>query len=411
VNNNDAFARALRLTPGGTQTLSKAPDRYVNGVYPKIITEGRGCMIKDVEGKWFIDYIAALGPIIFGYRDVFIDEAVKKQIDKGVLFSLPSTLEADCAEALGSLVDFPTMWKFTKTGSDACSMAVKIARAYTGRSNVIACGYHGWHDWYSVANDKKLGIPSEIKSLISKVKYNDLESFRAAFNHETACVIMEPEIFETPKPGFLEGVKKLCEENGALLILDETVTGFRYPGVLAQVHYGIRPDLTIVGKAAGNGYPVAAIGGRSAVMDICTNDFFFASTTFGGDCVGLAACLETIRTIQSALPSIVSNGKELQAWFNECFEGLVFCKGFPSRTMFDFPSVEHKALFWQECVKRGVMFGYSNFTMFSHGDPQVMPRVFEAIHKASFVVLNNWKNPSLRLEGATPKEVFRLLRN
>jgi glutamate-1-semialdehyde 2,1-aminomutase len=409
--NSDAFFDfAKRYTPCGTQTLSKAPDRYVNGVYPKVIDSGKGSILFDVDNTSYIDYIAALGPIILGYAYEKVDWAVLQQMKQGVLFSLPSPLEGDVAFGLSRLVTYPSMWKFTKTGSDACSMAVKIARAYTKREKVVACGYHGWHDWFSIVNDKKAGIPVTLDSLIKKAVYNDLGSFLKLIDDDTACVIMEPQIFDTPQDGFLAGVQEACRQKGALFILDETVTGFRYPKMLAQNYFNIQPDVTIVGKASGNGYPFAAVGGKTAVMKTAERDDFFASTTFGGDCVGLAACRAVLNELPSFLDDMVSYGTDLAALFNQVMEGKATCKGFPTRTMFDFPTTEHKALFWQEACKRGVLFGYSNFIMASHLQDGIWERTAEAVREAGKTVLANWNDPKSKLEGGVPKEVFRLLR-
>ena len=411
MNNNDiVFDFAKRYTPGGTQTLSKGPTRYVNGVYPKLIESGTGCIVKDLDGKSYIDYIAALGPIILGYRWNSVDEAVKDQLKDGYIFSLPHPLEGEVAFLLSKLVAYESMWKFTKTGSDACSMAVKIARAYTNRNNVVVCGYHGWHDWYSIVNDKKLGIPSEVAKYVTKVPYNEFESIASAVNENTACVIMEPQIFTTPKEGFLEYVKSVCKANATLLIFDETVTGFRYPKLLAQRYYDIEPDLTVLGKALGNGVPMAAVGGKREVMKICEHDQFFASTTFGGDCLGLAAAKAVLAEMPRFVDRMVEAGVSLASSFNEAFDGTVTCTGFPTRTMFNFPSTVHKALFWQECCKQGVLFGYSNFIMASHLEEPIMENTCEIVRKAAKTVLKYWKSPVSKLDGDLPVEVFRLLR-
>ncbi len=398
----------LRVTPTGAQTLSKCPSRYVDPVYPKFLDSGKGCLVKDLSGQEYVDYIAGLGPIVLGYANDVVDSAVKAQIDKGVIFSLPNKLEGEVAMQLNLITDPLNMWKFTKTGSDACTIAVKIARAYTRRDKVVACGYHGFHDWFSISNDKKLGIPADNAKYIKKAKYNDLDSFD--IDDETACVIMEPEVFDTPKAGFLEAVKEKCRKHGALLIFDEVVTGFRYPDFFAQNYYGIIPDLTVISKGMANGYPMAAVGGWRHIMQICANDAFFASTTFGGDCVGLAATKAVLHTVPFEIEQMLLYGMSLQQHFNGLFDGKARCKGFPTRTMFDFPTSGHKALFWQETCKNGVLFGYSNFIMAAH-DQKAEQLTFDAMDKAAKIVLENWASPEAKLEGKLPVEVFRLLRN
>lgn len=409
-NNELLYSFAKQVTPNGSQTLSKMPNRYAPG-YPKIIESGKGPFLIDVDGRKYVDYIAGLGPIILGYANSVVDSAVIKQMEKGVLFSMSSILEGEVAAELGKLVPYPTMWKFTKTGSDACTTAVKIAKAYTNRDNVVVCGYHGWHDWFSIVNDKKAGITRVLDTYVKKARYNTIQDFERLIDENTACVIMEPQIFDAPQPGFLETVKELCHQHGALFILDETVTGFRYPGMLAQNHYRVYADLTIVGKAMANGYPMAAVGGRTEVMKTCERDDFFISTTFGGDCVGLAACQAVLKELPKHLDNLMVYGESLKSIFNDAFEGKVACKGFATRTMFDFPSTAHKALFWQECCKRGILFGYSNFVMAAHLDLPVQEATYRAIKEAAQITLANWNNPESKVEGELPVEVFRLLRS
>ncbi len=409
LTNDILYDYARKYTPNGSQTMSKMPDRYVAN-YPKIIDSGKGAILTDVEGNSYIDYIAALGPIILGYSYEELDYAVLQQMKKGILFSMPGELEGKVAHMLSHLSPTCEQWKFTKTGSDACTLAVKIARAYTRRDNIVVCGYHGWHDWYSAVNDKRMGIPQDVDKYVNKAIYNDLQSFERLVNKDTACVIMEPQMFETPNPDFLANVQQLCRMYGAILIFDETVTGFRYPDLLAQNYYKVHPDLTIIGKAMGNGYPMAAVGGKRPIMQICENNSFFASTTFGGDCVGLAATLSVLQILPYFMTELVNYGIDLAAVFNKSMKGKATCKGFPTRTMFDFPTVEHKALFWQEACARGVLFGYSNFTMVSHLEEGIFDRTANAIEAAASFVLACWDQPKPYLHGPLPKEVFRLIR-
>lgn len=408
--NDSLYDFARNFTPNGTQTLSKMPDRFVEG-YPKVISWAKDAFVSDVEENLFIDYIAALGPIILGYANNVVDQAVIDQIHKGVIYSMPSVLEGEVAAALSRVSQTSNMWKFTKTGSDACTAAVKIAKAYTNRDNVVVCGYHGWHDWFSIVNDKKAGITRVLDTFVKKVRYNHIEDFEKAITKDTACVIMEPEIFESPVPGFLAEVKELCHKNGALLIFDETVTGFRYPGLLAQCYYNVYPDLTIVGKAMANGYPMAAVGGLRDVMLTCERADFFISTTFGGDCVGLAASKAVLKALPAKIDSMVNWGSNLKEIFNKAFEGKAICRGFATRTMFDFPTTAHKALFWQECAKNGVIFGYSNFIMAAHLDRYIQETTAYAIKESAKIVLEHWDHPEKVLKGPLPKEVFRLLRS
>jgi glutamate-1-semialdehyde 2,1-aminomutase len=407
TNSSNLFEQSLKYTPLGTQTLSKAPNRYVEGVYPKMLMKGIGSLVLDYDNNWFIDYIAALGPISVGHSNEYINDAIRAQLEDGVLFSMPNELEAAVAEYLTEFVPSTEMWKFTKTGSDANSMAIKAARAATGREKVMVCGYHGWHDWYSVINDKKAGIPLVHAEYITKAKYNDLESFQPLLSGEYAALILEPMVWDYPLPGFLQKLRDYCDVSGTVLIFDEVVTGGRFEGFVAQNYFKVTPDLTVLSKGIANGLPLAAVGGKQSIMKQFERDDFFASTTFGGELLSLAACLATLDVLEDNLPTMVERGRMLQDGFNKVFDGKATCVGYPTRTQFNFPTVALKALFWQECIKRNVLFGYSNFIMASHTEADII-KTIAVIQEAAKVLNKHWSNPAAALEGSLPVEVLRL---
>src|SRR5882757_6447795 len=197
-------------------------------------------------------------------------------------------LEVEVAELVRSVVPGAEMVRFSKTGCDVTSAAVRLARAFTGRKKVLGCGYHGWHDWYFSVTDRDHGIPEEVAALSSTFTYNDLESVRASLDDETACVLLEPMVFEEPRAGFLQELAVLCKARGALLIFDEMWTGFRVALGGAQERFGVRADLACFSKAVANGMPLSVLTGRADVMQLLERDVFFY-TTFGGEALSLAA--------------------------------------------------------------------------------------------------------------------------
>ncbi|MGH7722070.1 MAG: aminotransferase class III-fold pyridoxal phosphate-dependent enzyme, partial [Candidatus Dormibacteria bacterium] len=219
--------RARRVLPGVTQTYSKAPDQQVEGVFPVFLERGEGCRVWDVAGNVYIDYPCALGPMVLGYGDAEVDRAVSDRVLAGPCFSLGHPLEVEVAELLVEMVPGAEMVRFLKTGSEATTAAVRLARAATGREHVAMCGYHGWHDWAIGHTTRSAGVPGAVRGLTHQWSYNDLDSLRAVLaehRDEVAAVIMEPVGVEAPAPGFLEGVRGLADEHRALLIFDEVIT-------------------------------------------------------------------------------------------------------------------------------------------------------------------------------------------
>lgn len=392
--------------------MSKMPNRYVNGVYPKLLVRGSGPNVYDDQSNGYIDFICGLGAILFGYKDWFVDSVVQKSITEGkVLLSLSSPLEGELAELLSQVIPIAHKSKFFKTGSEACSAAVKVARAYTGKNKILVCGYHGWHDWYSVSNDKKAGIPLDLLQYVDKFKYNDISDLKAKLsNGDVAAVIMEPTVYEAPLPGYLEEVAAITRQSKALFIFDEMVTGFRFGLGGAAQYFGVQPDLACYGKALGNGYPIAALVGREEYMNVWERDDFFVSGTYGGDLIGISAALGVIRKLQydpSLTQTIWTLGEQLKSRFNEMAPEGVKCIGYGPRTSFEFPSVEHKALFWQECLRQGILFGYANF-MSSSQTQGTLETTLNATRIALTALKRHWSDPKALLDGDVPVEALRL---
>jgi glutamate-1-semialdehyde 2,1-aminomutase len=284
--------RASQWTPFGSQTLSKAACRFPWGAFPPVLVRGEGCHVWDADGNEFIDLICSLGATAIGYGNSHVMNAVARQMAKGTLFSLPSPLEGQVAERFCKLLGWPTAAKFAKTGSDACSMAVRAARAYTDRDVVLVAdnGYHGTHDWFTVLREQHPGVPNDLLRLIDTFEFNDLASLDDALGADVALVMLEPTLFTPPTTGFLEGVVAMAHEHCALVCFDETILGGRMAVGGGGEFWGVVPDLAVFGKALGGGYPIACVVGAMDVIERAVG----YSGTFFGDCIGLAAMDATL---------------------------------------------------------------------------------------------------------------------
>lgn len=404
------WTKTTELIPDGVQTLSKMPSRYVEGVYPKYIERGEGAYVWGDNGKKYIDYPCGLGAVLLGYGYPDITVAVAEQVRKGTVFSLPNYLETELAEKICELIPSAEIVRFLKTGSEACSAAVKIARAYTGRNLVLCCGYHGWHDFYAITTARNKGIPASKCS--KQLKYNDKEEFRKCLSKgNVAAVIMEPYVLEEPRDGFLKHIRKLCTANGTVLIFDEVVTGFRTTGYSAQKMFGITPDLTCLGKAMANGLPISCVCGKKEIMQELQGDCF-VSSTFGGELASIAAALATIKVLEGE--EVITRIWDMGERFKNSFKGIatslnlsdIDIIGYPPRTSFVFPTEAHRSLFWQECLKNGVLFGYAQFISFSHTQA-VLDETMDAVRKSLYLVRKYWKNPEAALEGKPAEPTLR----
>lgn len=405
---SESWLKAKKFIPNGAQTLSKRPETYCSGSYPKMLLHGHGCEVFDEEDISYIDYISGLGTNLIGYNDIVIDDAVKQTINGGqVLLSLPHPKESELASKLCSLNGMDKV-KFFKTGSEATSAAVRIARAYTGRNSILKCGYNGWHDWAMIRSTRRDGIPLGLEQYTDTFEYNNLKSLEAAFHRASpvAAVILEPIVYEEPKDDFLQKLVDLARSKNALVIFDEVVTGMRFGLSGASGLFGIKPDLLCFGKSLGNGYAISGVIGNDRHMEVFEHDSFIASGTFSGDLIGISAAIAVLENYDPK--KLWANGLALKLGFNKLCQELgieASCIGYAPRTKFEFPSIEHRALFWQECVKRGVLFGYTNFVTVSHG-PRIIETTLKICSEALTVLKENWANPKSKIVGELPKVVL-----
>ncbi|HUL79023.1 MAG TPA: aminotransferase class III-fold pyridoxal phosphate-dependent enzyme [Vicinamibacteria bacterium] len=376
------YSRALGLIPAATQTLAKGPGQFVRGVAPKYLARGRGARVWDVDGNEYLDFSMAVGPLSLGYCYPAVDEAIRAQLQDGITFSLMHPLEVEVAELVEDVVPGAESVRYSKTGADVTSAAVRLARAFTAREKILCCGYHGWHDWFIATTDRSAGIPAAARELTFTIPYNDLEAALASIDRETACVILEPVTFEAPKPGYLEGLRGACDAAGALLVFDEMWTGFRLALGGAQERFGVRADLACFSKAIANGMPLGALTGRRDVMALFEKDVFFF-TTFGGEALSLAAAKATIGEIRAKdVPAHLARlGRRLKDGYNALsrdlgLERATACVGFDCRTMVTFDAAVGdplvlKSLVQQELLRRRILWQGFNNLSFSHTEADV----------------------------------------
>jgi glutamate-1-semialdehyde aminotransferase len=299
----ELFDQACSLVPGGVLGARKPTD-FIKGEYPVFLESGKGCRLTDVDGNEFMDFLCGYGPIILGYREEEVDRAVYDQVSsKGFCFTLTQQFQNRLAKKIHELVPSAEMSIFLKTGSDATTASIRIARAHTGKIKVMRCGYHGWHDW---CVEMKGGIPSKFFEDVFEFQYNrldQLEQLMAEHGSDTAAIIMTPfghpnhQEMQAPAPGFLEGAREIAHRYGAVLIYDEIRTGFRVSMGGAQKYYGVTPDISVLGKAIANGYPISVVTGKKEIMMAASHKLFISSTFFPNSDAFVAA-LKTIEILE-----------------------------------------------------------------------------------------------------------------
>jgi len=382
----ELFEEAKGLVPGGVLGARK-PSDFIEGEYPIFFDQGKGCRLWDVDGNEYIDFLCGYGPIILGYREEEVDEAVIRQIkEKGFCFTLTQKYQNDLAKRIKQFVPCSEMSIFLKTGSDATTASIRIARAYTNRIKVMRCGYHGWHDW---CVEMKGGIPEKLYEDVYEFHYNDLdhlEDLMRRHGDQTAAIIMTPfghplhQKMEEPKPGFLQGVRELANQYGAVLIFDEIRTCFRLRMGGAQELYGVTPDLTILGKGMANGYAISVVTGKREVMMAATQKVFISSTFFPNS-DGFVAALKTIEILERdrVLEKIWEKGerflKKVQAIIDKYPVGAEL-SGLPPMFFITFKRDEagtHRARrdeFYTQMIRRGIFFAphHHGYICYRHTD-------------------------------------------
>jgi glutamate-1-semialdehyde aminotransferase len=418
---NELYERAVEIMTPVTQTLAKGPGQYINGVAPKYVKKGKGARVWDVDDNEYLDFNMGIGPLSLGYCYPKVDEAIIEQLKNGITFSLMHQLEVTLSELIHQIIPNAEAIRISKTGADVTSAAIRVSRAFTGRKKVLCCGYHGWHDWYIGVTSRNSGIPEEVKNLTATFEYNNLESVRALLDEDTACVILEPFIFEAPTNDFLQELKALCEFNGTLLIFDEMWTGFRIALGGAQEYFNVTPDLACYSKAFANGMPIALLTGRKDVMSLFNEEVFFF-TTFGGEALSLAAAVATIEEmIDKDVPAyLAEKGKILKDGYNNIAEELGIdhytkCVGYDCRSMVTFDAfagnpLELKSYVQQELIKRGILWSGFHNMCYSHTDEDIAYtlKAYRAVLELLKIAVAN-NEVSASLKGKPVEAVFRKL--
>jgi glutamate-1-semialdehyde 2,1-aminomutase len=397
---NELYERAKKSIASGTNTFSRAPGVFPDGAAPKFLSHQDGCRVWDVDGNEYIDMVMGCGPVTLGHRHPVVDDAIRAQLDKGILYSMLHPLEVEVAEKLVDCIPYADMVKFSKNGSDVCAGAVRLARHVTGRNMVFCWGYHGFHDWYVASTDRNAGIPQSIKDLTKTFDYGDVDGLRLALaehKNEVAAIIMEPVIGQKPvcslgkskcdrsftascnkcpQSEFLSSVKELAQDAGALLIFDEMISGFRFALGGGGEYFGVSPDLATFGKGVTNGMPLGILAGKAEHMS--QFDKVFLSSTYAPETLTLAAASANIDFYKEndVIGCIWEKGEYITNGFEEVIskhslKKNVSLAGYPVRLMVnthdDNGTQDPKlaSLYQQEMFKNGVLC-FSGVLMLSY---------------------------------------------
>jgi glutamate-1-semialdehyde 2,1-aminomutase len=396
-----------RLVPMGCQVSSKGRYRYCDGFGPEFIMDGDGCRVLGSDGKWYIDWTMGLGAITLGHKRGLSGDCIA--------WPLPSWTEVELAEKVQSMIPSCEAVRFMKTGTDATSAAVRLARAYTGREKIVRCGYHGYQDVFLNADyaDKK-GVPQCVRDLTVSVPYNDMESLEDHLLYKNvAAFILEPVSLTAPYDWYLPRVLKLCEDTGTVLIFDETITMFRMAPGGAQEVYNVTPHLTTAGKALANGWPISLVCGRKDIMD-CWSETHLSGTHFA-EVTAMKASLHNLEQMedgwfwdnQAVVGQSLIDGYTKAAITHNLTEHTRI-RGLPHYTSIEWDNPARQTLFIQELLRRGVMLASGQFISLSH-HMDAMEQTVKAYDEAMAVVAEAISDHSVekRLECRINTPVFR----
>jgi len=399
------YKAAKKIIPGGTQLLSKRPELYLPDLWPSYYKEAKGCQIKDLDNNTFYDFATmGIGACSLGYANKYIDQKVLRAIQMGSMSTLNSHEEVEFAEQMLTYHNWAGGIRFAKTGGEACSIAARIARAYTSKEVILFCGYHGWHDWYLSANlkssenlDQQLlkgldtkGVPQSLKGTAEPFFFNDIPSLEKQIKRnkgKIAAIYMEPVRSIEPKVDFIEFIRKICEKENILLIIDEVTSGFRENLGGYHMTKNISPDIAVFGKALGNGYPISAILGKKEVMDVAEETFI--SSTFFTERIGFTAGIETLNQMEkiNAQEKLKDFGKKIKEGWGEISEKYkvgIDVSGIDPLAHFDFKNDENKekmTYFIYSMLYSGFLAGPSTYTTTAYSD-KIISKYLEAVGNA-----------------------------
>lgn len=394
------WKRAKQLIPGGNMLLSKRAEMFLPDQWPAYFDRTSGCRVWDLDGNEFLDMgLMGVGTNTLGYSHPEVDDAVRAVIDKGNLSTLNCPEEVALAERLVDLNPWADMARFARSGGEANSIAIRIARAASGRDNVAICGYHGWHDWYLSANlgDSEnlaghllpglspAGVPKTLKASTFPFNYNDFAGLeKLVAERDIGVIKMEVLRNAEPADGFLEKVRALADAKGIVLIFDECTSGFRETFGGLHKKYGVEPDMAVYGKTLGNGYAITGVVGRRSVMEAAQSTFI--SSTFWTERIGPAAALKTLEVMEreKSWEQITKIGNDYRARLSDMASkhGVeVQISGLPSLTSYAIvgpDALEYKTLIAQELLKSGILAATAFYASMPHGEPE-LDRLFEAL--------------------------------
>jgi len=396
------WKRAKRAIPGGNMLLSKRPEMFLPNQWPTYFSKAKGCKVWDLDGNEYIDMsVMGIGTNILGYGNLEVDEAVMKTVQSGNMSTLNCPEEVYLAEKLIELHKWSDMVRFARSGGEANAIAIRIARAFSGRDKVAICGYHGWHDWYlsaNLSNNKGLdghllpglkpnGVPRDLQGTVFPFNYNRFDELEALIKkHDIGVIKMEVERNNGPEDEFLQNVRKLATQNEIVLIFDECTSGFRETFGGLHKKYNIEPDMAMFGKAMGNGYAITAIIGRREIMEAAQSTFI--SSTFWTERIGPTAALKTLEIMEreKSWKTITKTGIDIRERWQKLADwyGLkIVHQGLPALASFSIDSkntLAYKTLITQEMLSKGYLAGNSIYVCTEH-TTDILEGYFEVLDK------------------------------
>ena len=414
----DLYKKAKTLIPGGTMLLSKRPEMFLPDNWPSYFSRAKGCKIWDLDNNELLDMsIMGIGTNTLGYGHDDVDNAVLETVKKGNMSTLSCPEEVYLAEKLVEMNPWADMVRFARSGGEANSIAIRIARAASGKDKVAICGYHGWHDWYLSANHNAgdtlsghllpglnpLGVPKALKDTVLPFHYNNFdELLDLVENHDIGVIKMEVIRSIGPENNFLQKVRDLATRKNIVLVFDECTSGFRetFGGIYKK--YGVEPDMAMFGKTIGNGYALTAVIGKKSVMEAAQTSFI--SSTFWTERIGPTSALATLKVMEEikSWEIITSKGKKVQeGWKSIALSnGLeIDVAGIPALSTYSFKSehaLAYKTLVTQEMLKKNILASTNFYASIAHDD-EFIDRYFEELNKV-FSIIKKCENQEIKIE-------------
>lgn len=429
----DLYEKAKKIIPGGTMLLSKRPEMFLPDNWPSYFSKAKGCKVWDLDGKEFLDMcIMGIGTNTLGYGHDEVDEAVIKTVTNGNMSTLNCPEEVWLAEELIRMNPWADMVRFARSGGEANAIAIRIARAASGKDKVAICGYHGWHDWYLSTNHNQgdglsghllpgldpSGVPKNLKDTVFPFHYNNIDELENLVNiHNIGVIKMEVVRNFGPEDNFLQKVRDLATKKNIVLVFDECTSGFRetYGGIFKK--YGVEPDVAMFGKTIGNGYALTAVVGKREVMEAAQKTFI--SSTFWTERIGPTAALKTLEVMKQvkSWEIITENGLRMQKGWKELAANhdlKIIISGIPSLSTYSFESIDalkYKTFVTQEMLKMGFLASTNFYASIAHKDEH-FNAYFIALDKVYKVIAafeNGHKNIDDFLEGPVCHAGFKRL--